>query len=187
MERASRRRFVRGVGVMGLGLVAGCGRLPWQSPPPTRIPRVGYLGTLSPIPWDAAFHRGLEDLGYVEGQNVVTEYRFAVGATPQQIQEHAAALTTELMELPVDVIAAVARTVRGTRAVSATIPIVMLSSGDPVHDGFVAGYARPGGNITGLGLLSTELAGKRLLLLKELLAGAVPRRRLTGSRLPYGL
>jgi putative ABC transport system substrate-binding protein len=165
----TRRQFVVGTGAASLGLLAGCGRWPWQSPPPTRIPHVGYLGTGGPSPWDAAFRRGLQDLGYVEGQNLVTEYRFADGATSEQVHEQAVALATELVSLPVDVIAALARTVRAIRAVSATIPVVMLSSGDPVRDGFIASYARPSGNITGLGLLSTELAGKRLELLKDVL------------------
>jgi putative ABC transport system substrate-binding protein len=165
-----RRRFLRGsLALVGLGLLPGYATLPIGPQRQARPPSVGYLGTGGSGPWDAAFRRGLEDLGYVEGQNLVTEYRFAAGATPQQLHEQAVVLATELVGLPVDVIAAVARTVRGVRAVTATLPIVMLSSGDPVRDGFIASYARPSGNITGLGLLSTELAGKRLQLLKELL------------------
>jgi len=172
MHRWNRRRFVQGAGLAGLTLLAACGRLPWQAPAPTRIPRVGYLAFGVRSSLDEAFRRGLQDLGYVEGQNIVIVYRAAQGASNQELREEAAQLAAELVNLPVDVIAAaLAGPVGIARAATSTIPIVMLTSGDPVRDGFVESYGRPGGNVTGLGLLSTELAAKRLELLKELLPG----------------
>ena len=79
--RASRRRFVQGAGVAGLGLLAGCGRLPGQVQAPAKLPRIGYLGLGSsgPNPGVEAFRQGLRDLGYIEGQNIVVEYRLADG------------------------------------------------------------------------------------------------------------
>jgi putative ABC transport system substrate-binding protein len=116
----------------------------------------------------SAFRQGLRELGYVEGQNVVIEYRSADGR-PERFPD----LATELVRLKVDVIVT-----RGTSAalgakhVTDTIPIVMASSGDPVFAGLVTSLARPGANVTGLHLMTPpDLAGKRLRLLKELMPG----------------
>jgi putative ABC transport system substrate-binding protein len=116
----------------------------------------------------SAFRQGLRELGYVEGQNLVIEYRSADGRA-----ERFPDLATELVRLKVDVIVT-----RGTSAalgakhVTETIPIVMASSGDPVFAGLVASLARPGGNVTGLHIIvPPELAGKRLQLLKEVMPG----------------
>jgi putative ABC transport system substrate-binding protein len=109
------------------------------------------------------FLQGLKELGYVEGKNIVIEYRWADGK-----REGLAALAAELVSLKVDVI--VARNTPATLAakqVTTTIPIVMVGPGDPVRLGLVDSLARPGGNITGLSLFATELTGKRLELLKE--------------------
>ena len=112
---------------------------------------------------EEAFRQGLRALGYVEGQNLVLEYRYAEGSA-----ERLPDLAAELVQRKVDVIVA-----GGTAAIHAaqqatrTIPIVMTASFDPVQEGFVASLARPGGNITGLSFLSAELPGKRLELLKE--------------------
>jgi ABC-type uncharacterized transport system substrate-binding protein len=132
-----------------------------------KIPRIGLLrtGTRSD-PSVEAFQQGLRDLGYVEGQNIVIEYRYA-----EEKLNRLAGLAAELVRLKVDVIV-----VQGPQAIPAaknatkTIPIVM-GSPDPVGTGLVASLARPGGNITGLTLISPELGGKRLELLKEI----VPR------------
>jgi putative ABC transport system substrate-binding protein len=110
-----------------------------------------------------AFRQGLRELGYVEGQNIVIEYRYAEGR-----DDRLADLAAELVRLKVDVIVAVSGV--GTRAVqhaTRTIPIVMAGASDPVGEGLVASLARPGGNTTGLSLLSAELPGKRLEILKE--------------------
>src|SRR5437773_7228414 len=127
--------------------------------------RIGYLQTppASTTPIRDAFRQGLSDLGYVEGRNLVIEFRDA-GAKPERL----AALASELVRLKVDVIVAT-----GTQAISAAkqatsvIPIVMTVSGDAVGTGLVASLARPSGNVTGLTLITPESAGKRLELLKE--------------------
>jgi putative ABC transport system substrate-binding protein len=110
-----------------------------------------------------SFRQGLQDLGYIEGKTIVIAYRSAEGKL-----ERLPALAAELVQLPVDVIFAqsgqVAEAVKNTTTAT---PIVMVSGADPVAIGLVASLARPGGNITGLSLMSAELAGKRLQLLKE--------------------
>jgi putative ABC transport system substrate-binding protein len=131
-----------------------------QSAP--KIPRIGYLA-LSRSAGTEAFLQGLKDLGYVEGQNVTVEYRFAEGK-----EERFADLVGELVQLKVDVIV-----VGGTRAAHAarrltkTIPIVVPDSADPVGARLVKSLARPAGNITGLTIMSPRLGGKRLEILKE--------------------
>jgi putative ABC transport system substrate-binding protein len=136
---------------------------------PTRVPRIGYLiGSLSAAAVSTeAFRQGLRELGYVEGKNIIVEWRSDEGKRDRQ-----RALVAELLGLKVDVIVAVgAGDVRIAKDATATIPIVMVQGGDPVGSGFVASLARPGGNITGLATLRPELSGKRLELLKDI----VPR------------
>ena len=137
-----------------------------------KVYRIGVLeivGVASNAANLSAFRQGLADLGYVEGQNVVIEYRSADGR-PERFSD----LATELVRLKVDVIVT-----RGTPATltakqaTQTIPIVMASSGDPVLEGIVASLARPGGNVTGLHIMAPpELGGKRLQLLKEAVPGS---------------
>jgi len=136
---------------------------------PKKIPRIGFLGdSASTNPArNEAFRQGLRDLGYVEGKNIVIEWRFWEGK-----QERQRALAAELARLKVDVIVAVGSgDIRSAKEASATIPIVMISGGDAVGSGLVASLASPGGNVTGLATLRPELSGKRLELLKEI----VPR------------
>jgi putative ABC transport system substrate-binding protein len=160
-----RRAFVAGsLCLLGASLAAG-------AQPAGRAYRIGMLqnapAALNTANLDA-FRRGLRELGYVEGQNVVIEYRSADGR-----DERFANLATELVRLNVDLIVT-----RGTPAALAaknatgTIPVVMAGIGDPVGQGVVASLARPGGNITGLSGLNTEIYGKRVELLRELLPGA---------------
>jgi putative ABC transport system substrate-binding protein len=138
-----------------------------------KLHRIGWLITVpsSSAPTlqaVAAFRQALGDLGHVEGQNLIVEYRFAEG-DPKQLP----ALATELASLKVDII--VTDTSDATRAAqqaTTTIPIVMVVSAAPVEQGFVASLARPGGNITGLSMLLPELARKRLELLKYLVPKA---------------
>src|SRR5262245_65979410 len=136
---------------------------------PTKIPRIGYLGA-SPSANNErieAFRQGLRELGYVEGKNIVVEYRYAEGKA-----DGGRELAAELARLKVDVIVTTGPTVtRAVKEATVTIPIVMTSDNDPVGNGFVASLARPGGNVTGLSNLARELSGKRLELLKEI----VPR------------
>lgn len=129
--------------------------------------RIGYL-TLAggPTPRQSgAFEQGLQELGYKIGQNVIIEYRWGAGRL-----EHLAALAKELVENKPDVILVAATpVVQAVRSATNTIPIVIAHSADPVQTGFAASLARPGGNITGLSLIATEIAPKRIELLRELL------------------
>jgi putative tryptophan/tyrosine transport system substrate-binding protein len=130
-----------------------------------KVPRIGYLsaGFSSPKPARTeAFRQGLRDLGYVEGQNILIEYRYAEGKLGRL-----PGLAAELLRLNVDLIFAYSTpAARVVKEATTTIPVVTVSA-DPVRNGFVASLARPGGNITGLANLTPELAGKRLELLKE--------------------
>lgn len=134
----------------------------------TKIPRIGYLNALFPTTNPArieGFRQGLRELGYVEGKNIVIEYRYA-----ERKFDHLSALAAELVRLKVDVIVTSAsQETRAAKEATKAIPIVMTNAGDPVGTGFVASLARPGGNITGLSTLSPELSGKRLELLKEII------------------
>src|SRR5437870_873265 len=141
-----------------------------EAQPPTKVHRVGLLVGRPPIEPDPtleAFRQGLRDLGYVEGQNLIIEYRGAEGSL-----ERPRDLAAELVQLKVDVIIAGGpAAIRAAQHATRTIPIVMVGAGDPVAEGFVVSLAHPGGNITGLSLLSEGLPGKRLEILKE----AVPQ------------
>jgi len=130
------------------------------------VPRIGYLHAGSSSMFGAreeAFRQGLRELGYVEGQNMVIEWRYAEGP-PDRIP----ALAAELVRLKVDVIVTGGpTTTRAAKEATATIPIVFVGVGDPVGAGFVASLARPGGHLTGLSTLAPEISGKHLELLKE--------------------
>ena len=139
-----------------------------QAQQPKKIPRIGYLSPFDPATEStraAAIRQGLRDLGYIEGQNIVIEYRLAEGKPDRFAQ-----LAAELVRLKVDVIVVTGGDVMVGAAKNATkmIPIVMLGQGaDPVEAGLVESLARPGGNITGITNINRELIGKRLELLKE--------------------
>ncbi len=112
-----------------------------------------------------AFRRGLRDLGYVEGKNILLEYRYAEGKLDRLPQ-----LAEELVRLPVDVIVtALSPAIQAAKRATDTIPIVFAASGNPLATGYVASLAHPGGNVTGLSVMDYELSGKRLELLKETL------------------
>ena len=134
---------------------------------PTKVPRIGVLWSGSDDPVLEAFRQGLRDLGYVEGQNIVIEYRYARGK-----DDLLPDLAAELVRLKVDVILTWGMVAaRVAKQATATIPIVNGSMGDPVGAGLVASLARPGGNLTGLTSISRELSGKRLQLIKEVVPG----------------
>jgi putative ABC transport system substrate-binding protein len=141
-----------------------------QAQQPGKVPRIGYLVTSSPsaiAPRMDAFQRGLRELGYVDGKNIVIERRHAEGKLDRLPE-----LAAELVRLNVDVILTSGPTAtRPAKGATSTIPIVMTFDDDPVGSGFVASLARPGGNITGLSTLAPEISGKQLELLKEI----VPR------------
>ena len=131
-------------------------------------PRV--IGILSPFSrsdseaWHLAFRRGLHELGWVEGENIKIEYRYAEGRS-ERLPELAADLVNHKVAI---IVVAVTPDALAAAKATKTIPIVMASSGDPVAAGLIQNLARPGGNITGLSQMSTDLAAKRLELLKEI-------------------
>ncbi|MBA2449953.1 MAG: ABC transporter substrate-binding protein [Chloroflexi bacterium] len=167
-SRARRRLLQGGLVLAGVGLLSGCGGLPLPGQQPARVPRIGYLGSDSPgSPNSEAFRHGLRELGYVETQNLVIEWRFAEGR-----DERLPALAAELLNLPVELIlTAGPSATRVARDASRTLPIVMCFPGDPIGLGLIASLDRPGGNITGLASLTTELHAKRLELFAESLPG----------------
>src|SRR6266508_4266933 len=165
-ERLSRRRFLQGsLALAGLGLLSACGIPSRFGQRPRKAPVIGFLapGTREGrAPLIAGFLEGLRDLGYEEGRNIAIEYRFA--ATNEQFPAPAA----ELVSLGVDVIltSATSATIAAKEATS-TIPIVMGAVGEPVATGVVASLGQPGGNVTGIALMSAQTSGKRLELLRE--------------------
>ena len=141
--------------------------------PAGRIWRIGYLSLVSGKleqyePWLAAFRNGLRELGYVEGENVIIEQRYAAGRI-----ERLPSLAAELVRLRVDVlVAAPAGSAFAAKKVTSTVPIVFMGEPDPVGTGLVASLARPGGNATGLADAHADLIPKRLELLKQLVPSA---------------
>jgi len=134
---------------------------------PAKVPRIGYLsgGSLSTLQGRIeAFRQGLRDLGYIEGKNIVIEWREAKDNL-DRLRE----MANELVRLKVDVIVSPGPAVtRPVKEATSTIPIVMAQDTDPVGSGFIASLAHPGGNITGLSALAPEMSGKQLELLKEI-------------------
>ena len=129
-----------------------------------KVPRIGILSSDAASTREEAFRQGLRDLGYVEGQNVAIESRYADGRF-----EKLPGLATELVRLNVDVIvASPTEAIRAAQGATKTIPIVMAFSGDPVGSGIVAQLGHPGGNITGLTTMAAELTAKRLEFLKAI-------------------
>jgi putative ABC transport system substrate-binding protein len=143
---------------------AFCGAV-GQAQQAKKVHRIGYLsaGTSSSEALRLeAFREGLRQRGYVEGQNIIIEVRYAEGR-PERLPD----LAADLVRLKVDVIVTGGTLVRAAKDATSTIPIVMLFSSDPVGNGLVASLARPGGNVTGLSSMAVELGGKRLELFKE--------------------
>ena len=161
-----RRRRVGLIAILALGILTA--PIAAEAQQSAKVPRIGWLSIASPTPAVShlmeAFRQGLRELGYVEGQNIAVEYRFAEGR-PERLPEFAA----QLVALKVDII--VTPNPAGTQAAkqaTSTIPIVFMGVADPVESGLVASLARPGGNITGLtATASPVIYGKHLELLKE--------------------
>ena len=133
----------------------------------TKLPTIGFLGASTPsnwIPWTAAFVQRMRELGWTEGRTVAIEYRWAEGRTERYTE-----IATEFVRLKVDVIVTVGTAIAAAKQATSTIPIVFASAVDPVGSGMVASLAHPGGNATGLSVQATELAGKRIELLREVL------------------
>jgi len=149
------------LGSLGLLVVP----LDTDAQPPAKVARVGVLtlAVAPSTPLAEAFRQGLREHGYVEGQNVALEYRYAEGRA-----DRLPALAAELVRLKVDVIVTESNVAAlAAKHATQTIPIVMAIAGDPVKAGVVDSLARPGGSVTGLTLMHPELSGKRLQLLKE--------------------
>jgi putative tryptophan/tyrosine transport system substrate-binding protein len=165
MKKAAVPSILVAVVLLALGVTA-------EAQQPQKVPRIGYLASAYPASESArseAIRLALRELGYIEGQNIATEYRYAEGKFDRLPE-----LAAELARLKVDIIvvAGGGSPIRAAKNATKTIPIVMVGSADdPVEAGFVESLARPGGNVTGLTNLSRELGGKRLELLKE----AVPK------------
>jgi putative ABC transport system substrate-binding protein len=158
--------------VFALGALLLAHSLPADAQQPKKVPRIGYLSNSDPATESTraeAIRLALRERGYIEGQNIATEYRYAEGK-----RDRLPELAAELVRLKVDIIVAAGGDppVRAAMNATKTIPIVMTGGGlDPVEAGLVESLARPGGNVTGITNLSPELGGKRLELLKE----AVPK------------
>jgi putative tryptophan/tyrosine transport system substrate-binding protein len=165
MKRAAVPSILVAVVLLALGVIA-------EAQQPKKVPRIGYLSNTDPVREFAraeAIRQALRELGYIEGQNIVTEYRYSEGKLDRLPE-----LAAEVVRLKVDIIVVGGGVIpiRMAKNATKTIPIVMVGVGiDPVKAGLVDSLARPGGNVTGLTLLATELDGKRLELLKE----AVPK------------
>jgi putative ABC transport system substrate-binding protein len=134
-----------------------------------RMARIGVLWPgAPPDKWDEAFRQGLRAHGYVEGRNILLEYRWAEGN-----QKRFPILAQELARLPLDVIVTLsAPAILAVKEATTSVPIVFAGTSDPVRTGFAASLARPGGNLTGLSLMAPDLAGKRLELIKSVVPGA---------------
>jgi putative tryptophan/tyrosine transport system substrate-binding protein len=160
MKRAAVPSILIAVVLVAVAVIA-------EAQQPAKIPRIGFLSTVSLSSVAArteSFRQGLRELGYVEGKNITIEWRDAEGKL-DRLSERAA----ELVRLKVDVIVTAAPApTRATKEATVTIPIVMAFDNDPVGNGFVASLARPGGNITGLSTYYPEITGKQLELLKEI-------------------
>jgi putative tryptophan/tyrosine transport system substrate-binding protein len=157
----SRRELVVGAGAATF--LAGCGRLPWQAEQPPKVHRIGWLGPTG-IPVDT-FLQGLLERGYIEG------HTFTIESASAERADAYPSLVADFVQRTVDVIVAVGNpAIRAAKDATTSIPVVMVLSRDPVGTGLVTSLAQPGGNLTGVSLLSPQLNGKRL----ELLAAAVP-------------
>jgi putative tryptophan/tyrosine transport system substrate-binding protein len=166
MSGMKRREFI-----LALGGAAVASSLLWplaaRAQQAGKLPTIGFLGASTPSAWSqwtAAFVQRLRELGWIEGRTVAIEYRWAEGRS-----ERYADIAAEFVRLKVDVIVTVGSAVAAAKQVTSTIPIVFAIAVDPLGSGMVDSLARPGGNATGLSVQSTELAGKRLEILREAL------------------
>src|SRR5262249_27680839 len=166
----TRKIFYVALGALLFGLC-----LPAMAQQPKKVPRIGYLSQLDPATESTragAIRLALRELGYIEGQNIAFEYRYAEGKV-----DRAPDLARELVSLKVDLILASGggNWVQAAKNTTKTIPIVMTGGGlDPVEAGVIESLARPGGNVTGLSHLTRELGGKRLELFEEAASQVCP-------------
>ena len=152
-----------------LGGAAAAWPLAARAQQPAKLPTIGFLGASTPSAWSnwtAAFVQRLRELGWIEGRTVAIEYRWAEGRSERYTE-----IAAEFVRLKVDVIVTVGSAVVAAKQATSVIPIVFAIAVDPLGTGLVASLARPGGNVTGLSMQATDLAGKRLELLREVLPG----------------
>jgi putative tryptophan/tyrosine transport system substrate-binding protein len=164
MKKAAVSSILVAVVLLALGVTA-------EAQQPKKIPQIGYISSFDPASESTraeGIRLALREVGYIEGQNIVFEYRYA-GGKLDRLPE----LAAELLRLKVDIIVVSggASTIRAAMNATKTIPIIIVTGGDPVEAGLIESLARPGGNVTGITNLTRELGGKRLELLKE----AVPK------------
>jgi putative ABC transport system substrate-binding protein len=167
-----------------LGVLSGAAAWPLvaRAQQAAKLPTIGFLGASTPPamnPWTAAFVQRLRELGWIEGRTVAIEYRWAEGRS-----ERYAEIAAELVRLKVDVIVTAGGAVVAVKQATLVIPIVFAVVNDPVGSGLVASLARPGGNVTGLSLQSSDLAGKRLELLREVVPGLRRLAIMANARYP---
>ncbi len=146
------------------------------------MPVIGFLSSASPQSYAhvvAAFRQGLKEVGYVEGQNIAIEYRWAEGQ-----YDRLPALVADLLRRPVAVIVGNTPSALAAKAATTTVPIVFATGGDPVRNGLVTNLNRPGGNVTGVSFMSVELATKQLAFLRELRPGAARIAVLVDPKFP---
>jgi putative ABC transport system substrate-binding protein len=164
---SNRREFITLIGG-----AAAAWPLAVRAQQPGKLPTIGFLGTATPAAWGAftvAFVQRMRQLGWIEGRTVAIEYRWAENRT-----ERYAEIAAEFVRLKVDIIVTVGIAVPALKQATSVIPIVFAVDADPVGGGLVASLARPGGNVTGLSNQQTDLAGKRLELLREVVPGLRP-------------
>ena len=152
----ARREFITLLGGAAVWPIAA------RAQQPVKIPRIGYLSAGSP-PANRAFLQGMGDLGYVEGQNILIEYRWAEGK-PERLPD----LAAELIQLKPEVVFAFGtQATFAARSVATTTPVIFHTHADPIEAAFVSSLGRPSGNLSGVTLMAPDLAGKRLEVLKE--------------------
>jgi putative ABC transport system substrate-binding protein len=149
-----------------LGFVGGAASWPLAAHAQRKVPVIGFLGTTSPSAWRqpvAAFEERLGELGWITGRTIVIDYRWTEGRN-----EQAPAIAEAFVQRKVDIIVAGGNAVAAVKQATTSIPIVFPIAVDPLGSGFVASLSRPGGNVTGLSLQATDVAGKRLQMLREI-------------------
>jgi putative tryptophan/tyrosine transport system substrate-binding protein len=171
VDRDKEKHMTKKISVLTLCALLWALCTPVDGQQPAKVPRIGYLSrtgdSKNPGPQVEGFRQAFRDLGYIEGKNILVEYRYIAGKT-----DSIPSLVAELVQLKVDVLVlGPLPAIRAAKQATKTIPIVMITTQDPVAAGFVDSLARPGGNITGLTTLQRELSGKRLELLKEAVPG----------------
>jgi putative ABC transport system substrate-binding protein len=171
-----RREFIAAVGGAAV---------PWslasRAQPLGKLPTIGFLGSVSLSVWNpyvAAFEQRLHELGWTKGRTIAIEYRWAEGRSDRFTE-----IAAEFVRLKVDVIVASGGSAIAAKRATSTIPIVLAIASDPVGDGLIVSFARPGGNVTGLSLQASDLVGKRLELLREVLPNL--RRLATMANVSY--